>query len=139
MKKRVRIRGKNDIIRSWLYLGLNPEDVDTAWDRYSTSTCCEWCYQDYKSQRDKQMDHCHDEGHFRNILCQTCNGWRRDITNIHKSWNKRDNKYVYNCQIHRCGQNILQISRLSLSEANKEVLQFKKDNWWYFPFKDFWT
>lgn len=136
MKKR---NVKYDTINNWLRCGLNQEDVDTVWDRYSNSTCCEWCYQYYKSQRDKQMDHCHNTGSFRNILCQSCNNWRKEPINICKSWNKRESKYRYNINIFRDKKRVLGTARYTLEEAEEVLEKFKLNNWWYFPFEDVWN
>ena len=119
---------------NWLRKGLNPEDFEKAWTAYCNSKRCEWCNSEYKSSRDKQMDHCHDFGHFRNILCQTCNGWRRDSKFICKSWDKQRNKYYYYINVKRNGKNILCNKRNTLEEAEEVLLEFKKNNGFYFPF-----
>ena len=121
-------------------LGLNPNDFEKAWTAYSSSTCCDWCKNDYKSSRDKNMDHCHQDddyhtkGDFRNILCQNCNLWRNNATNICKYWCKRIKKYYYKIQVTRNGKKILHKSRTTLEEVEELLLEFKRNNGFYFPF-----
>ena len=114
--------------------GLNPDDFETAWTAYCNSTNCEWCKKGYKSNRDKQMDHCHDFHNFRNILCKNCNGWRRDSKCIYNILNKKLNKYYYHIRVRRDGKYILLNTRRTLEEAEELLLDFKKNNDFYFPF-----
>ena len=131
---------KSEAKHHWLKRGLNPDDFEKAWTAYSKSTRCEWCKNEYKSERDKQMDHCHQEddyykkGDFRNILCQTCNGWRRNCTNIYKTWCKIENIYYYRVQVSRNRKIILTNKRRTLEKAQELLLEFKTNNGFYFPF-----
>lgn len=70
---------------SWRINGLiitSQEEFDEIYQRYISSTQCEFCDKPYKSNYDRQMDHCHyiDDkyGWFRNVLCQSCNQLRSD-------------------------------------------------------------
>ena len=118
----------------WIKRGLNPKDFEKAWTAHCNSKRCEWCENEYKSSSDKQMDHCHNFHHFRNILCQICNGWRNNAKNIYKSWDKKLNKYRYEIKVKRNGKNILCTQRNTLEEAEELLLDFKKNNDFYFPF-----
>ena len=125
---------KSQAKTNWLRKGLNPEDFEKAWAAHCNSKRCEWCNNKYKSSRDKQMDHCHDFHHFRNILCQTCNGWRNSANNISKYWHKTNSKYYYHIKVRRNGKHILATSRNTLEEAEELLLEFKINNDFYFPF-----
>ena len=119
---------------NWINRGLNPDDSEKAWSAYCKSTNCEWCTNKYKTNRDKQMDHCHTFHHFRNILCKMCNSWRHNSKNICKVWHKQRNKYIYEIRVKRNGKWILCTSRPTLEEAEELLLEFKKNNGFYFPF-----
>ena len=86
------------------------------------------------------MDHCHEaddyykKGAFRNILCQTCNGWRNNANNISGMWDKHRNKYIYKIDVTRNGKSILSNRRNTIEEAEELLLDFKKNNDFYFPF-----
>ena len=124
----------------WISRGLKPEHFEHAWEEYCKSTCCDWCAQDYKSNFDKQMDHCHDYGDFRNILCKDCNSWRRDNTKFICSYKKKtNNKYYYYLQLCRNHERLLSKGFNNIEDAEECLLKFKKENWWYFPFQDFWN
>ena len=124
----------------WLKRGLNPNDFEKAWTSHCTSICCDWCRNDYKTKRDKQMDHCHEDddyhtnGDFRNILCQTCNMWRNTANNICKVWDKKVNKYYYQVRVVRNKKYILSNKRTTIEEAEELLLEFKRNNVFYFPF-----
>ena len=42
-------------------------------ERYLPATNCEVCHKEFKSTRDKNMDHDHDSGEIRWVLCTSCN------------------------------------------------------------------
>jgi len=63
-------------ISSWKTYGLlwdNQEEIDKIYERYLTSKRCEKCDEEYTETNWKCMDHCHNTGKFRNILCHRCN------------------------------------------------------------------
>jgi len=129
---------KRHAIYNWIKLGLKPEHFEHAWSEYEKSTCCDWCAQDYKSNRDKNMDHCHNSGDFRNILCHTCNNWRNNSDNISYYFNKVSNKWYYQVRFYRYGKQIVKkpYTFQTREEAEARLLEFKRNNWWYFPFED---
>ena len=63
-------------ISSWKKRGL-VDDYDMVYERYQNTKYCDICNVLLTSCRkggnQKQMDHCHKTGKFRNILCQRCN------------------------------------------------------------------
>ena len=62
-------------ISNWKQRGLKEtreRRVEIYWLRES-ATNCEKCGKEFKSSRQRHMDHCHETGKFRNILCQSCN------------------------------------------------------------------
>jgi len=65
---------KSEKIRSWKFQGLKAtkEEMDIIYDRYLNSSQCELCNQDYSKYK-KCMDHSHETGKFRNIICHQCN------------------------------------------------------------------
>ena len=65
----------------WKKSGLicTDEEYNVIYKRYIYSTNCELCGNEYKSRRDRHMDHSHQTGEFRNICCRTCNYKKRDV------------------------------------------------------------
>jgi hypothetical protein len=73
--------GKRHVsISSWTRRGAIG-DLKTFYnERYLPATNCEVCEKVFKSRRDKCMDHCHDTGEIRWVLCQSCNNkdyWKK--------------------------------------------------------------
>ena len=70
------------IIGQWKWMGVIG-DLSTLYDeRYLLSTNCEVCNKTYASSLDKCLDHCHQSGEFRQMLCRACNSfdnWKKII------------------------------------------------------------
>ena len=132
---------------NWISRGLKPEHLEHAWEQREKSTECDWCAQEYKSSRDKCMDHCrktdqdYEKGDYRNILCQNCNHWRNNCSNISHYLHKRSNIWYYQVQVIRdCKNRVEKPNHFQTKEAAETRLkEFKEENWWYFPFEDVWN
>ena len=82
----------DQVIRSWMNHGLvltSKEEGYEIFYRRENSTQCEKCGKKYKNTKDREMDHAHiidnKWGHFRNILCTSCNAKRRIINSNNTS------------------------------------------------------
>ena len=66
---------KSNITSKWRQRGLITEDIDKLYDYYLSVEECEHCgiELDEDEATKKCMDHCHQTGQFRNILCKSCN------------------------------------------------------------------
>tara|TARA_R110000868_G_scaffold73437_2_gene212984 strand:+ start:247 stop:696 length:450 start_codon:yes stop_codon:yes gene_type:complete len=64
---------------NWKIKGLITDDFDTIYKQYIYASNCELCGNKYKSRHDRQMEHNHETGKFRNICCQQCNLRKGDI------------------------------------------------------------
>jgi len=62
-------------LSSWRSRGLISEDYDKIYERYILTKECDNCgiVLDEDNNTKKCMDHCHQTGQFRNILCNLCN------------------------------------------------------------------
>ncbi len=64
---------KKTIIRTWKQLGLVDKDMDYIYDTYYLpATNCWVCNKSFDNCK-KNMDHDHNTGLFRQILCPSCN------------------------------------------------------------------
>jgi hypothetical protein len=61
------------MITSWKRKGLIHDDYSKLYDDYLKCTQCDVCEKEFKTRRDKCMDHDHTTGLFRQFLCQSCN------------------------------------------------------------------
>tara|TARA_R100000951_G_scaffold51889_1_gene43713 strand:+ start:84 stop:500 length:417 start_codon:yes stop_codon:yes gene_type:complete len=59
-------------MNSWRNMGVNDVN-DEMYDKYINTHCCDVCSKDFKDSRDRCLDHDHDTGDFRQILCRACN------------------------------------------------------------------
>ena len=71
---------KSKSISMWKYLGLIHDNYEQLYEDYLACFRCEICETDFKSTRDRHMDHDHDTGKFRWFLCCSCNNndhWKK--------------------------------------------------------------
>jgi hypothetical protein len=64
---------KSRRISKWKRYGVVCEDFDMLYQEYIKKTKCEHCGKDFKSTRDRCLDHDHSTGLFRAVVCQACN------------------------------------------------------------------
>ena len=89
-------RNKAAAKSNWNSKGLKFENdlaFHIIYKKYIFSAVCELCDKKYKSRNDRQMEHCHTTGKFRNICCRSCNLKKRDVK-ISKN-NKSGHKFIY--------------------------------------------
>ena len=72
-------RKKSQTKAKWKSRGLNMENFEYIYQRYLDTSICDNCEieLDQCNRSRKCMDHSHDTGDFRNILCHCCNTRRR--------------------------------------------------------------
>jgi len=72
---------KSRVISDWKRRGVICEDLDTLYERYLNTKLCELCNVELttgkRSKTSKCLDHCHETGEIRNIVCHSCNVKRR--------------------------------------------------------------
>ena len=67
---------KNNTKSKWKQRGLVIDNFEEIWEKYMTTTNCDTCnvLLEGRGRNQKCMDHDHNTGLFRNILCKSCNG-----------------------------------------------------------------
>jgi|GEM_PF-3215343 len=60
-------------IKNWKRIGLIYPDYDELYQTYINTLECQHCLKEFKSTRDRCMDHDHQTGQFRMIVCKKCN------------------------------------------------------------------
>jgi len=77
----------------------NQQEINQIYERYLLNKKCELCDEEYTETNKKCMDHCHNTGKFRNILCHRCNSNtdRKDnksgVPNV--CWDNFHKKWIY--------------------------------------------
>ena len=62
----------------WKKLGLIMDNFEEIYNNYIIATHCDLCGLKFKNTRERQMDHDHQTGEFRNIVCRSCNALKKD-------------------------------------------------------------
>mgnify|MGYP003658133855 CR=1 FL=1 len=60
-------------------LNETDEFIKELYKRFIAQTHCELCNKEFKFNRDRQMEHDHETGKFRNIVCNKCNHRKSDL------------------------------------------------------------
>ena len=63
---------------NWKKRGLNMNNFEEIYNNYIHSKYCELCNKQFTKTIDRQMEHCHETGEFRNIVCNSCNALKAD-------------------------------------------------------------
>ncbi len=106
LSKRHRIVKKYD----WKRRGLvfeNDLAFSIVYKRYIYATQCELCQKVFTKSKDRQMEHDHDTGNFRNIVCHKCNMLKADVKIRSNNTSgymgiyfvKRTNRWIYQPRI----------------------------------------
>ena len=64
---------KYQTIGDWKRSGLIYDDYNELYEVYIKTMNCQHCQKEFKNSRDRCMDHDHDTGLFRKIVCRACN------------------------------------------------------------------
>ena len=133
-------RHKTDKKYDWKYKGMifTPEEFEEIYNKYIYATNCELCDVLFPNTRNRQLDHCHETGKIRNIVCQKCNIYKRDNKPkknntgekyIYKIKNKDYKQgYCFRVSIRRDAKLILNTRKKTLGEAIVVRDTFIRDN-----------
>ncbi len=104
---------KYDTIKNWKRIGVIYHDFDDLYEVYIKTMNCWHCNKEFVSTRDRQLDHNHETGSFRAIVCHKCNSMDSYIKypngyNVHE-----DRKQKIKCL---CGS---EIRKFNLSRHKK--------------------
>ena len=72
---------KAQLKSNWKKYGLKvtEEEFESIYYMYIFATECDLCNKKFKNTKDRQMEHNHETGEFRNIVCNSCNQKKHDI------------------------------------------------------------
>jgi hypothetical protein len=70
-------RKKAYTIHNWKKRGVIHEDINKLYEHYLNTTECDICKVEFNEKNWKCLDHDHDTGLFRNVLCNNCNSCDR--------------------------------------------------------------
>ena len=55
------------------------EEIEEIYQKYIYATHCELCNKQFKTTKDRHMEHNNNTGEFRNIACSKCNHLKADV------------------------------------------------------------
>jgi len=66
---------------TWKKRGLiaTYDEIQSIYYMYIYTTHCELCNKEFEKSNDRQMEHKHETGEFRNIVCRSCNLRKADV------------------------------------------------------------
>ena len=64
---------KSYTINNWKQNGVIYDEFDDLYEIYIKTMECGHCKKEFKNKRDRHLDHCHETGLFRKIICRRCN------------------------------------------------------------------
>ena len=124
----------------WKKVGLvfeNDLAFSIVYKRYIYARQCELCQKVFTKSKDRQMEHSHDTGEFRNIVCCKCNLRKADVK-IKKNntsgyrgifWHKSRNRWVFQACVNGKQKTIKRMK--DLDELIAFADQWKIDNNYY--------
>jgi hypothetical protein len=123
----------------WKSRGLieTDEKIEEIYQKCIRTSHCELCGKAFKNSRDRQMDHDHITGKFRNIVCAKCNQCKRDKkfnSNTGEKWIYKikcktyKQGFCYITQIFRNSKRLLCKTTLTLEEAIEVRDKFLEEN-----------
>jgi len=113
-------QNKSCKISQWKINGVICENFDMLFNEYIKTTQCQHCGKDFKSTKDRHLDHNHDTGEVRLIVCQKCN--------VMDSYIKYPNGYdrkSYEKQYKQTNKDFIKEQNKKYREKNKEILNEK--------------
>ena len=106
---------KYNSIKTWKNSGLIYDDYDDLFEVYRKTLNCQHCNKEFKNKTERCMDHNHETGLFRKIVCRRCNDhdfyinypngrdfvqYRKDYRNINSEKLNKQKKQKVKCE---CG------------------------------------
>ena len=130
---------KTDTKFNWKKNGLIMDNFEEIYNKYIYATHCQLCNKQFKNTKDRQMEHCHQTGEFRNIVCNSCNQKKADVKirsnnisgykNITKQKTKKCNQgFIWKFEVYINGKAKTIKSSIDLNKLIKFAEQWKKDN-----------
>ena len=96
---------KNKTLNNWRIYGLKETDefIESLYNRYIYTSHCELCNKEFKTTKDRHMEHDHETGRFRNIVCNRCNNRKHDVKMNSNNTSGYKGIYKQNCKTSKQG------------------------------------
>ena len=64
---------KTNTICHWKHKGIINENLEEIYETYIKTMNCTHCGKEFRNTKERHLDHCHETGLFRKIVCHRCN------------------------------------------------------------------
>ena len=103
----------------WKSRGLKTDNFEDIYNKYIYATHCELCNKQFENTKDRQMEHDHNTGKFRNIVCNSCNQLKADVKL--QSNNSSGYKGISKVKNKTCKQGFSWRFRVEINGKNKTI------------------
>ena len=110
---------KGRMIAIWKHRGVIYHDFDELFEVYINTNKCSHCSKEFKTSKDRCLDHCHDNGAFRKIVCNGCNN--RD------SYLKYPPHFTHKDKKQECEKKYIEANRDKIKEYKKKYEEANRD------------
>ena len=110
---------KYDRIKNWKRFGVIYDDYDDLFEVYRKTLNCQHCNKEFKNKLDRHLDHNHETGLFRKIVCRSCNNQNFYIK--YPNGNSKNRMEKVKCG---CGSNVVRSSIARHKNSAKHI------DWW---------
>ena len=93
---------KAQTLKNWKVKGVIYDNFDELYEIYINTMNCQHCGIEFKNSRNRHLDHDHNTGLFRKIICCKCNTYDSyikypngyNLKEWHKEWRKSNDEYL---------------------------------------------
>jgi len=103
----------------WKSYGLIMDNFEEIYNNYIYATNCDLCGKEFTKSIDRQMEHCHATGKFRNIVCRSCNHLKADIKV--RTDNTSGYKCIYKEKSKNCKQGFRWVFQVIIDDEKKTI------------------
>lgn len=115
---------KSATIHNWKRVGIIHDNFDSLFEEYLNTTSCQHCGKDFVSTKDRCIDHNHETGEVRLIVCQKCNAGDSYI----KYPDGYDPKKYYQQNKEKIAEQHAEYRQLNKEKIAEQLAEYRRQN-----------
>jgi hypothetical protein len=112
---------KRCMIKGWKQKGVVYADFDELYAVYINTLTCSHCSKEFKNSRDRHLDHCHETGLFRKIVCSGCNN-KDSYLKYPPHFTSKDKQKQMDSEIYYIKQDTILEQKKEYYKANRDTI-----------------